>query len=128
MMNIWTICGMALCALASIVVLREIRKEWTVWIVLCVMLTVMYFAMDFLKETVAIVREYADICPDISEYAVVLIKGLGTAGITYAAVEICRTAGENTLAGYVELAGKIELLLIGIPVFREILSIAVGLL
>jgi len=43
-------------------------------------------------------------------------------------VEICRTAGENTLAGYVELAGKIELLLIGIPVFREILSIAVGLL
>lgn len=128
MMNIWTICGVVLCALAAVLILREVRKEWTIWIVLCVMIMVLYFSSDLLRETVGIIRAYGETYPEVSGYTAVLLKGLGIACISYTAGEICKAAGENGMAGYVELAGKIELILLGLPVFQEILSIAIGLL
>ena len=128
MINISSFCGIALCGLAAILILREIRKEWTIWIVLCVMLLVMFFSLELVEKIVTAIRNFSEYYPDVTEYTVILIKGLGIACISYISGEICRTTGESNLAGYVELAGKIELLLLGLPLFQEILDISMELL
>ena len=59
-----------------------------------------------------------------SEYADLLFKALGVAILTQCCSEIARECGESGLATGVELVGKLEILLLSLPLLREILSLA----
>ena len=61
-------------------------------------------------------------------YAAILMKALGIAVLTQCCASICRECGENSAAGGVELTGKIEILLLCLPLIQEILTAAQGLL
>ena len=61
-------------------------------------------------------------------YAKILLKALGIAFLSQYAAELCRESGEGSLAGGVELVGKIEILLLCIPWMEEVLSTAKELL
>lgn len=61
-------------------------------------------------------------------YAKILLKALGIAFLSHYAAELCRESGEGSLAGGVELVGKIEILLLCIPLMEQILSTAKELL
>lgn len=64
----------------------------------------------------------------MSEHAQLLFKALGLALLTQICADICRECGESGIAGGVELTGKIEILLLCLPLFTEILEIARTLL
>ncbi len=63
-----------------------------------------------------------------SGYLTVLFKALGIAVLTQCCADICRECGESSAANGVELAGKVELLLLCLPLVGEILSAAQKLL
>ncbi len=63
-----------------------------------------------------------------SVYTELLFKALGIAILTQICADICRECGESALSTGVELTGKIEILLISLPMITEILSIAERLL
>ena len=56
-----------------------------------------------------------------SEYVEIILKALGVAILTQVASSICRDCGEGGLAGAVELAGKIEILLMSLPLIERLL-------
>ena len=58
----------------------------------------------------------------------ILLKTLGICLLTQTAGDLCRDAGEASLAGKVELAGKTAILLLCLPMFRELLHTAVNLI
>ena len=64
----------------------------------------------------------------IGNYVEVLFKALGIAILTQYTAEICRECGENAAASGVELTGKIEILLLCLPLIDEILVMADKLL
>ena len=57
-------------------------------------------------------------------YANVLIRALGIALLTKISSELCRDAGEGTVASGVELAGKAAILALCLPLVGEILGYA----
>ena len=57
-----------------------------------------------------------------SHYIEIILKGLGIAILTQICSDICRDSGESTLAGHIETVGKLELLLLCIPLIQEILA------
>lgn len=63
-----------------------------------------------------------------SEYTEILFKGLGIAILTQVCADVCRESGEGGLAGGVELTGKIELLLLCLPLMEKLLATAKELL
>ena len=63
-----------------------------------------------------------------AEYVAVLFKALGIALLSHFCAEICRECGEVAAANGVELTGKIEILLLCLPLIRDILETAQGLL
>ena len=63
-----------------------------------------------------------------SEYIEIILKGLGIVILTQISSDICRDSGEGTLAGHIETVGKLELLLLCIPLIEEILATAEKLL
>ena len=64
----------------------------------------------------------------VSEHASLLLRGLGIALLTQIAAQICRECGESSIAEGVELAGKLELLLLCIPLMNELLTLSRELL
>jgi stage III sporulation protein AD len=57
-----------------------------------------------------------------------LLKALGIALLTQACADICRESGEGGAASAVELTGKVEILLLCLPLLEEILLAARELL
>ena len=60
----------------------------------------------------------------INTYLSVMLKALGIAFLTHICASVCRDCGEQTIAGYAELAGKIEMLIIALPLIEELITIA----
>ena len=63
-----------------------------------------------------------------AELLPLLGKMLGVAWLAQIGADLCREFGSPTLAGYVEVLGKAELLLLTLPLIRETVAVAGGLL
>ncbi len=63
-----------------------------------------------------------------AEYVIALEKALGIGYITTITGNICKDAGEASLAACVEFAGKVQILSLCLPLVSALLKIAEGLL
>lgn len=61
-------------------------------------------------------------------YFGLVIKIIGIAYVTQFAAEICKDAGENSIALKIELAGKVFVMLLTMPIIAEFLNIIIGIL
>jgi stage III sporulation protein AD len=52
----------------------------------------------------------------------VLLRAMAVAFLTHVCASVCRDCGEGTLASYVEMAGKAEILVLSIPLITDILE------
>ena len=55
-----------------------------------------------------------------NSYFPILIKAVGISLLTATASEICRSAGEDAIASKVELLGKCELLVLSLPILKDV--------
>ncbi len=65
---------------------------------------------------------------EIGDAVTVLLKALGVAILTHICATVCRDSGEGSMAYYVELGGKLEIMLLSLPLLRRMLDMALGLL
>ncbi len=79
-------------------------------------------------------REAAEAVKNASEgvgfgrYGELMLKSLGVGLTVKVASDVCRDCGEEALAGGIETAGKLEILLLCLPFVTELLTLASGLL
>lgn len=64
----------------------------------------------------------------MKEYVELIIKALGICIISQITVDIISTCGEKALANIVEMCAKIALIMLAIPLFKELLEIIQTLL
>ena len=58
----------------------------------------------------------------LGEWQGVLFGAFGVALMTHITAELCRECGEGSIGGYVELAGKLEILILCLPLVKELLE------
>ncbi len=58
----------------------------------------------------------------------VLLKALAVSVLTHVCATVCRDSGESSTAYYVEMGGKIEILLLSMPLLRDMTDMALELL
>lgn len=61
-------------------------------------------------------------------YAQVMLRCLGIALLTRICTDICRDCGQNGVAGGVELAGKLSILVLCVPLIEEMIGYATEIL
>ena len=116
------VCGIGLLAAFAAVILRELRKEYTTVILLGMSVAVLLVILPKIGESVALLRELNEKIS--TEYLGMIIRAVGVTYLTGTAGEICRGTGENGIAGTIETVGRAELLVMCIPLFRELMEIA----
>lgn len=85
-------------------------------------------AVRTLSGALDTVRTLLDRAAISSDTALILVKSLGVCLLVQFTADVCRDAGENGLAARAELAGKVALLLLALPLFRQIASLALELM
>ena len=63
-----------------------------------------------------------------SPYATLVMRALGVAVISETVGGICRECKETSVASYIEMAGRLEILILCLPLIEEILEHVKGLL
>ncbi len=108
--------------------LREEQPAWAVLIALS-FVAVMFLALipqfsSAFGALTTLARE-ADVS---SLYLNPVLKTIGVAYLTSFGVQISREAGEEAISGMIELAGKLVILLIALPLLQAILYTLFGIL
>ena len=57
-----------------------------------------------------------------------MLRVLTVAMVTHICATICRDCGESTLGGYLELGGKVEIIVLTLPMIKGIVEMTVGIL
>ena len=58
------------------------------------------------------------------KYISLMLKSLCISYLVHICASICRDSGEASIAGYIELVGKIEIILLSLPLIEEIVGIS----
>ena len=121
------IAGVALLSLGVLLFLRELRPSFASPARLAV--TLLLFAAALMLYVPVLERiEGLFSVSEAADYAAPLLRAAGIALICEITAGICRDLGENTVAGGVQLFGKLEILVLCLPLVDDVLEIAKELL
>lgn len=116
---------MAILAVVVLLVLRQAKPEWGIPVRLAATLTAMGVILSLAGQ---VITTLSDLSTSLGTTALdgdswtLVLRALGLAFLTEVTASVCRDSGEGTLAGWVETAGKLEILLLSFPLIRSLLS------
>lgn len=114
--------GFAVCAAAIALVMRKMRPEAATVLVIAAGLLAMTAVLPLLGQMLAGVKALAQRGGLQEEYMSSLLKIAGISLLMEFAAQTCRDAGEDSLAVKVELAGRIMLIVLALPVMDTLLA------
>lgn len=121
--------GLVLVALTALLILRQQKPEWTPFLRVATTLSALSLILSLAVTVLNYVQELAAGTDALTGDAwPILLKSLGIAFLTETAASICRDSGESGLAVWVEMAGKLEILLLAFPLIRTVLDTVTNLL
>lgn len=127
-MEILKIAMLALLAVALITLVKSYKPEFGIYVVIACSVLILYFMIDSLKYAVAYVSGLYEKLEYGKGYFPIIIKVLVIAYITEFTSQLCKDAGEPSISTKVELAGKVIIFCVAIPVFVSIISLVEELL
>lgn len=127
-MEILYVVGFALVVVVFAVLLRDERPEMALLLALAFGVLVFIFVLGKLGAIITLFRDLTRTARVDELYLTTLLKILGIAYIAEFGAQICRDAGEGTIASKVEMAGKVLILVLALPIFAAILEVILRLL
>ena len=121
-MTVWQIAGFAICAAAVALTLRRLRPEAAPVLVIAAGALIALMALPQLAKIVDGINILAASGSVQKTYGAPLMKVAGSSLLMDFAAQTCRDAGEDGLALKVELAGRIMLIALALPVMDVLLS------
>ena len=127
-MDIIKIIGIGLTALIIIIVVRQYKPEFTLYISLLAGALILLFVMQKLEGIVDLLTTLANKTAINNEFLTLLIKITGIAFLTEFAVSICKDSGESAIANKVDIGGKVIIVSMSIPIISSLLETIVEVL
>ena len=127
-MEILKIAALALCAVILSVLVKNYKPEFGVYTAIGCSVLILYFLVDSLKYAFSYMAGLYERLDYAKSYFPIIIKVLSIAYITEFTAQLCKDSGETSIASKVELAGKIVIFCVAIPVFISILNLVEQLL
>ena len=121
-MNMLQIAGLALSAVALAVLLRQYRAEYAMALGLVVSAAILLALMPVLRETIGLLTDIAS-KSGASQTWGIIVKSIGLACVAGIAADVCRDAGESAMASKVELAGKVAILSLAMPMAMQLMEL-----
>ena len=122
-MDIFKIAAIALMGTALAAVLKEQKKEYALYVGLAVVLVIFCLIIGDLSSIFDFMKTWQQEMSYGEFYVPVIMKILGVAYIADFTSQICKDAGEGAIGSKVELAGKVMVFYLAIPVMTSIMEL-----
>ena len=122
-MEIIKIIGIAFIALIIIIMLKQYRPEYAVFISILTGVLILFLVMDKLTGIINLIQSIQDKYSINTQFIAILIKITGIAFLSEFAVSICKDSGEAAIASKIELGSKIIIISMSIPIISNLLEI-----
>ena len=127
-MEIIKIIGIALIALIVIILLKQYRPEFAIYISLLTGVLIIILVMDELTGIINLLQSIASKTTINSNFLGILLKITGIAFLSEFAVSICKDSGEAAIASKIEIGSKIIIISMSIPIISSLLEIILKVL
>lgn len=122
------IIGISLIALIIIILLKQYKPEFAIYISLLTGVLILLLVIDQLSQIITLLQSLATKASINSTFLGLLIKITGIAFLAEFAVSVCKDAGEGAIASKIEIGSKIIIIAMSIPIISSLLEIILKIL
>lgn len=127
-MEVVKIIGIGLVSLIIIILLKQYKPEFAIYISLLTGVLILILVMDKLTGIINLLQSLANKTSINSTFLSLLIKITGIAFLSEFAVSICKDSGEAAIANKIEIGTKIIIISMSIPIISSLLEVILKLL
>lgn len=127
-MEIFQIAGLGIVATVLIIILKNIRQEFAIYISIITGVIIFSIILKYLVHVIDVLRDLSIKANIEMAFFPIILKIIGTAYIVEFSSEICRDAGENSISMKIELAGKVIIMVLAIPILLALVDLITKIL
>lgn len=121
-MEIVQVVGLGLIAAVLVIILREYRPEMAMQVSLVAGVIIMLMVINHITGAVHVITETAVAAGINLVYLQALLRVIGIAYLAEFGAQACRDAGEGSIASRIELAAKVIILIMAVPIVVEVME------
>lgn len=127
-MDIIKIIGIGLVAVIIIVILKQYRPEFAMYVSIGAGILIFALIATKLSGIIDVLKSIANKSSINSKFLVLLIKITGIAILTEFTVSLCKDSGESAIANKADLGGKVIIMSMAIPIMSSLLETIINIL
>lgn len=121
-MDIIKIIGVGLISLIIIIIVKQYKPEFTLYISLLAGAIILLFVIDKIEGIINLLVSISNKTSINNEFLKLLIKITGIAFLTEFAVSISKDTGETAIANKIDMGGKVIIVSMSIPIISSLLE------
>lgn len=127
-MDITKIVGIAFVSIIVISMIKQHRPEFATYASVIAGCIILFLTINELTPIISMLQSLSDKMGVSSKFFAILLKITGIAYLTEFGTNICKDSGETAVASKVELAGKILIISLSIPILTTLMETLLGLI
>lgn len=126
--DIIKLCGFGLLAVILCVIVRQFKPDSAVFVSVAGGIMILITAVKMLSPSVKAISELAESAGISGDFAEILLKALAISCITALSADCARDAGESALGSKLELAGRVSIAALSLPVFTQLAGLITSMI
>lgn len=128
MEDIIKIVGIGLITLVLIIVIKQYRPEFAIYISIIAGVLITVLSLDKISEIINLLKQLCNKSGVNSKFLEILLKMTGIAILSEFAISICKDSGEGAISSKVELGSKAIIISMSIPIIYNLLEVILKIL
>jgi len=128
MSEIAKLVAVALVGAVCCVMIKEQRREIGLALSMAVGILLLAMSLSGMETALESVRTLGELAGLSSSVLLPIVKTVGIGILTNISAELCRDAGERSLAAMVEVGGSVAALLVALPLLSTVVMVITGLM
>ena len=117
-----------LISLVIIIILKQYKQEFAIYISIITGLIIIYMVINRLEGIINLLKTISNKSGINNQFLELLLKITGIAFLTEFAINLCKDAGENAIASKIEIGSKVVIVSMSIPIISSLLEIITKLI
>ncbi len=121
-MEIIKIIGIGLIALILIIIIKQYKPEFAVYISIIAGIIILILSASNISGVINLLKDISSRASINSKFLEIILKITGIAILTEFAVSLCEDFGEKAIASKVDIGGKVIIITMSLPIISSLLE------
>ena len=127
-MDIIKIIGIGLISLIIIIIVKQYRPEFVIYVSIIAGAIILMLIMDKVSSIINLLTALSNKTVINNQFIAILIKITGIAFLTEFSVSLCKDSGETAIANKIDIGGKVIIISMSIPIIASLLETIIKIL